>query len=355
MDTENFKPSLEDKEVDSLFNLSSSHLVNLFVKEAINTVFDECLQQLNILRHLNMHNTIELDRDVIKYETLHDRYTGIEDHAQTRIPFVSTNYDKMVIDINTFSNIIKETSREIRDNGTTKILETCINALRNMMLDDEKLVEEKSNNLKIIKELRKQYNNETFDNIRTIEETNEKIKKLAFDVESAIVYGRLETKYFINWEIIRVEQNRITCKEREQKFWNISKEGRDKIELEKKCHYQFNKYIDEDRVNCLESINYWVQRYDNEIENREAEMLQMKTKLEAMSITHKNVLQEHKKRQKEMAEWKAYKKEMHKKKAREADVKWASLIVQTWWRAIMTIKGIGPYKPKKHKKKNDED
>ncbi|XP_050516924.1 uncharacterized protein LOC126891706 [Diabrotica virgifera virgifera] len=355
MSAEYEKTSLEVKEVDSLFNLSSYHLVNLFVKEAINSVFEECILQLNILRHLNMKNTIELDSDVVKYQTLEDRYTGIEDHSETRIPFMSTNYDKMVVDINTISNIIKQTSIEIRDHGTTKILERCNNALRNMMLDDEKLVEDETNNMKVIKDLRKQYHNETLDNMRTIEETNEKNKKLAFDVESAIVYGRLETKYFINWEIVRVEQNIIACKEREQHFWNISKEGRDKTELEKKCHHQFNKYIEEDRVNCLESINYWVQRYDNEIENREAEMLQMKTKLEGMTVTHQNVIAEHQKRQKEMAEWKAYKKEMHKKKAREADIKWASLVVQTWWRGIMTIKGIGPYKPKKHKKKNNDE
>ncbi|XP_057661999.1 uncharacterized protein LOC130897257 [Diorhabda carinulata] len=337
--------------MEDTLETDESYIRNRFIQIALISVLNDCLEQFYILKSLNLRNALVFNEDAIEYKSISERFTGVENHEDTRIPCVNANYDKITVDINNLINIIKETFRELDLIGTFTVLEKRTDAIKRMCQDERALIKQKQYNEKKILVLQHKLEEERINNIRTIEETDQKIEKLRLEVENAIVYGRLERSYYNKWERTRIEQNNITCKNNEQRYDNIIDETKDKLDLEFKCHREFSKFIEEDKNDCMDKIAYWVKKYDEEIDNRETEMINMKAMLEEMSLTHARVIEENEKRKKEMADWIAYKNNKKRAKAREKDIKWASLIIQTWWRAMMTRKGIGPYKTKRKVKK----
>lgn len=108
---------------------------------------------------------------------------GVENHAAYRINLKSSNYDKIAIDVNSIINVLNATSNELLTNNSFKIMKTCTSAIKKMQRDDHKLLENVSKNEQYLEDLRNRCEEERLYNINTIEETNNKIQKLKFDVE----------------------------------------------------------------------------------------------------------------------------------------------------------------------------
>lgn len=108
---------------------------------------------------------------------------GVEDHGEYRINLKSSNYDKVAVDINMIVNVLNATAKEIDIDGTFKEIDKLTTALMQMQQDDSQLLEDMATNEETIRKLHVQCEQERLESIKTIEETNQKIQKLRFDVE----------------------------------------------------------------------------------------------------------------------------------------------------------------------------
>ncbi|XP_050517158.1 uncharacterized protein LOC126891869 [Diabrotica virgifera virgifera] len=337
---------------DSQWNRASQLIgqINLMVA-ALETVLVETLHTLHILRTLNTRNNISFDENLLRYSDVVERFTGTEDHSEKRLPSRGINHDKLAIDINKLINVFRETAKKLSYSEEFPILKGFLNAINNMTKDDDMLFENEKTKSLEIKLLKQQYNSEKAKGLNNVEKTFDNIQYLKFSIENAIAYGRYEVNYFKKWEATRAEQNKLACLEQENVYRHRIDDTKKDIELERKCHHKFKGYIEESRRDMLDEINYLVKHYDDEIERREIEIIDTQRKLEKLCVQHRQVLYELEKRQKEMAEWKQYKRERELRRKRAKLVKWASVVIQAWWRCIMVRKRLGPYKRKKKDKK----
>ncbi|CAH1286051.1 unnamed protein product, partial [Diabrotica balteata] len=295
---------------------------------AMESVLVEALQELYILRTLNTRNNIAFDENLLRYKDVVERFTGTEDHAEKRLPARGINHDKIAIDINKLINVFRETAKKLSYNEEFPVLTGFLSAIDNMTKDDEMLFESQKTKSLEIKLLKQQYDIEKNKGLNNIEKTFDNIQYLKFSIENAIAYGRYEVNYFKKWEATREEQNKLACLEKENVYRDRIENTKKEIELERKCHHKFKGYIEESRRDMLDEINYLVKHYDEEIERREIEIIDMQRKLEKLCVLHTEVLCEFEKRQKEMVEWKQYKKEREIRRKRAKLVKWASVVIQ---------------------------
>ncbi|CAH1980840.1 unnamed protein product [Acanthoscelides obtectus] len=229
-----------------LFSYIEDACTTLFLKKMMKCILCECIDQLFILRCITGSSVVQSD-DSPSYVSLEERYTGTEDHAQTRISSVTSNYDKLAKDINLIIVVLSDARSEINMEDTFKILKDSCVALRRMQEDEVQLMIDAESNEKAVVELTNLLEEERLANIRTIEETQAKIQKLRFEVEDLVVYGRYEKTYFERWELSRNEQNIMMCDKRENSYKDTIKEMEDNIELENRCHMELMAYIDKNR------------------------------------------------------------------------------------------------------------
>nr|CAI5826505.1 unnamed protein product [Callosobruchus analis] len=175
-----------------LFSYTEEACTTKLVKKIMKCILCECIDQLFILRCITGSSIVHSD-DPPSYVSLEERYTGTEDHAETRISSVTSNYDKLAKDIHLIIVVLSDTKSEINMDDTFKVLkESCV-ALASMQEDEVQLMLDASANEKAVVELTNLLEVERLANIRTIEETEAKIQKLRFEVEDAV--GTL----YANW------------------------------------------------------------------------------------------------------------------------------------------------------------
>ncbi|XP_056631102.1 uncharacterized protein LOC130441436 [Diorhabda sublineata] len=329
------------------FRVHSISNNNRFYSTAVTTVIEDTLSQLIILKNLNNRNTTYFDNYVIEYKTVGERFSTAENLADVRLPSVDTNYDKLANDINCLVNVFRETSQELTIYETYSTLRRYVTALIAMEKDNKKLIDSQIKNKNEIKKLKELTSRERDTRLNEIHEIWEQIQDMKLKIDSKIIFGRYEIAFYQKWEKTRGEQNNMVCKEYEAFHMNTINEMREKIDLEMKCHLKFNTYIEESRNDMIDQINYWVKYYDDETERRESEMIKMKASLESLTKEHEEVMAEYEKRQEEMAKWKEYKKLRSIKKKRAKIERWASMVIQAWWRGMMVRKRLGPYKKRK--------
>lgn len=135
-------------------------------------------------------------------------------------------------------------------------------------------------------------------------------------------------RYVEKWETARISQNSMKFKICENKFRNAISDYKNKIELENRIHGELTMFLNETLEDSFEELEKWMTRYDNDLEEREAQIYKMKikkaelvTKLEKMKDTY---LQ----RQKAIDDWLEEKTKMEAEAERRRKELWAVLVIQ---------------------------
>lgn len=135
-------------------------------------------------------------------------------------------------------------------------------------------------------------------------------------------------RYVEKWETARISQNSMKFKICEDKFRNAISDYKNKIELENRIHGELTMFLNETLEDSFEELEKWMTRYDNDLEEREAQIYKMKikkaelvTKLEKMKDTY---LQ----RQKAIDDWLEEKAKMEAEAERRRKELWAVLVIQ---------------------------
>ncbi|XP_050304922.1 dynein regulatory complex protein 9-like [Anthonomus grandis grandis] len=342
----------------SLYWLGKSEIFNditvpPFIRNVIMCILSECLNELIILRSINLQSDLGLNPDRLpQYVSIETRYMGQENHAEYRINSQNSSFDKLAKDINMLFVVLKETSLEIKKYGTFNVLKDTIKLINQMQEEEEQLLADEASQERVIEDLKSQLEEERLDNIRTIEETDAKIQKLRFQVEDIFIYNQLEVLHFDQWEKARIEQNLMKCKEKESHYNNIIKETEEKINVENRCHNELESYFEETKNELFDEIQFWMKKYDEEFEGKESDTINLRAALEKLTEERRILTEKYEKRKAEIDDWLEYKRIRDEKEAQRLKEIAAATKIQAWWRGVMFRKKLGPYRKKKGKGKD---
>ncbi|XP_023026215.2 dynein regulatory complex protein 9 [Leptinotarsa decemlineata] len=144
----------------------------------------------------------------------------------------------------------------------------------------------------------------------------------------------------------------MSCEDKENVHNFVIMDMRNRIELENRCHLEFMNYIEESRNDLSEQIQYWIKHYDEEIERRETEMMNLKSDLEKITDSHAILKETYETRKAEIEDWLEYKRLKKEKEDHIQMEQRAARKIQAWWRSVMFRKKLGPYKKTKAKGKD---
>lgn len=357
-DSECLKETSECLTSQSLFSVKDSEVfavdeVPNFTRNLVISILSDCMNELSILRSINLQNDLGLNPNkLLSYVSIEDRYMGQENHAEFRINSTNSNFDKLAKDINTVFVVLDETCKEIKKFGQYRCMENTVQVVNQMHQEEERLLQDEFNQERIIADIKYTCEAERLDNIRTIEETDSKIQELRYKAEDIYIYGQLEVQFFDKWEKTRMEQNTMKCQNSEEHFKSVISSTNERISQEKRCHSELNAYFEETKNDHLQKIQEWMQKYDEEIEQREGDIIHLRSDLEKITEEKKLVGEKYEKQQAEIDDWLKYKKikeEKEQQRQREID---AATKIAAWWRGVMVRNKLGPYGKKKKGKPN---
>ncbi|XP_030761708.1 dynein regulatory complex protein 9-like [Sitophilus oryzae] len=335
---------------------SKTNAVSVLLRGLITCALSECMDELSILRSINIQNDPGPDfSQFTYYQSMEDRYMGQEDHAQIRIGCANSNFDKLAKDIALFYGIIRDACKEFNKFGTLDKISTCVHILKRMKQEEDQLLQDEENQEKIIDDIKTHCEEERLNNTKTIEDTNSNIQKLRFESEDIYLYGQREVAFFVQWEAARREQNQMKCQEKEDTHSSFIKNTKERMETENRCHAEFVRYLEESKNDCLDGIQFWMKQYDEDFDKLDGDIIKLSTNLDKIKDDRRFLEDKYNARQAEIDDFLEYKR-IQEEKDRQVQKEYdAGLKIQAWWRGVMVRKRLGPYRKKKRGKGKGKD
>lgn len=100
------------------------------------------------------------------------------------------------------------------------------------------------------------------------------------------------------------------------------------MELENRIHAELQRFLTETMDDSFEQLENWMDRYDRELEEKDAQIYQMKMKKAAMDTKLENMKCTYLERQKAINDWLEVKAKMEAEAERIRKEQWAALIIQ---------------------------
>lgn len=131
------------------------------------------------------------------------------------------------------------------------------------------------------------------------------------------------------------------------------------IESKRKKHKKnflisnFLKAFLENRAEYYEELScQWNERYEKEVKQLDEQINQTKDVMIALKLKYDEMAEQFSNREEEIQDYLEEKK-VKDDAANEAEKKYEAIVrIQSWWKGIMVRRCLGPYRRKKHAKKN---
>lgn len=144
------------------------------------------------------------------------------------------------------------------------------------------------------------------------------------------MYGSLEIKYTNNWEAARHHQRIQKLKQKEDYYINMNHEADENMSMESRINTEIRKYLAERTVDLQNGIEYWMERYDKETEDRDSEILKLKMDIEIQKEHIEKEHVEYEERTKFVEERLKYNEERRLAIERAKIELWATLKIQVY-------------------------
>lgn len=200
----------------------------------------------------------------------------------------------------TISNIVYAGYTELTYFGTFSIMLTALGDYIHLMHDEAELYDEvevrrahiKKLKLAIVAEkkkfihiLEKKYYHlfqctQLLEDVRGKRKFVNKKKQSKYLKRIVLAYTLMENRYVSQWEATRVDQKTYELNEKEDFYNNIKSDLEIKTDSENRVHNEIELFIQE-RINDLRNeIEFWMEQYDKESDERDNEMSEMRIEVE---------------------------------------------------------------------------
>ena len=271
-------------------------------------------------------------------------------------PNIAENLSKIQTERSNLQNLLSKTLRELRESSFATLTTTVEEEkARNDMIRE--VVQKEKEVSAAVKKLQADLASEKQLHLQEVEERNEIIAKLKEDLVAVRTKSSIETKYLHKvarargQSLNRAYNAQVT--ELEQQIWHVKKE----LEIETRAHMESEKFLKKKQADLQTEIQVWMQKYDEDIEEQEKILEQLKESRAADLIKLNDYTEretkerEERERREEAARMKAEADRL--RRAEEERNLWAATRVQALWRGYLQRKAAagGGKKGKKGKGK----
>lgn len=222
-------------------------------------------------------------------------------------------------------------------------------------LQEKKLMSDEEKNRTHAHHLRAAVHQKTEDNKNKIVAANETIAQYKDNIETTLFDNALQTRYVESWENARIEQAFLICDQNENELTDIISNYKNEIEKEIRINSEIETYIAENQKDMEEKIDYWMRKYETEMETKTIETQVLKDQREDQAKRYETMSVTYEKHKKEIEDWLDYKEKKRIKDEIFAEQTEAAIKIQAWWRGCMVRHQLGPYNPNpKRKRKKDQ-
>ncbi|TSZ97551.1 IQ domain-containing protein G [Bagarius yarrelli] len=123
---------------------------------------------------------------------------------------------------------------------------------------------------------------------------------------------------------------------------------------EKKAHQQLEAFLKNNQNILEEKLDYWMERYDNDTEEKQRELNIVKTDKSNNLMHLEELANKYKECEQVIMEDRLEKEKLLQQLEKEHLYSQAAIKVQSWWRGMLVRKGLGPFKKQKKSKQKKE-
>lgn len=335
---------------------ASKTVVPPLIAAAFTNLLYDAVDQLELLGSIaNFPTNVEQE---IVYKTPHERFskmykTHIYDPstiepvgvALSKQKLVKFQKDRLYVE-KVMGQVIYELQKSRSFDGLLERLEEH----KRSKEDEEELLQEAKDKKKEVRNLKKMLDNENGVMKDKIRKINEEIGRLKDEIEELTSETKIKHKYIQGWENSRIEMNQINLLNQEEYYSNQIKSYTSEIEREERVHTEVELFLIETMKEYEEQILVWMEKYDQELEEKETDIQVLKEKREEQFIKLENLAKLYDKHKIEIEEYLVVREKRRQEQEKFEKMVQATLRIQSWWRGIMVRKCLGPYRKKKPKK-----
>ncbi|XP_046734603.1 dynein regulatory complex protein 9-like [Diprion similis] len=325
-------------------------------KDVIVSSMKECLEQMAaILQRNNLKKTATnlnfVPTDVRYLDLIKSRLLYTSEERAIKDMETEAAFQKLTSDSTDLVNILENTVKELRSNGSFAVLTTIPKSLTDAQIEEYSILSKAEKNNEEVKRLRELIAQERITNESERKKSVEKLATLLREMEAQQAKGRASIAYVSAWEKARCEQNIARCQFAEKDL----RRTLEKLETEEKNENRITRDIEvflcDNIAENEELIVGWEKRHDRERTEYTNEIGRLEKKIKLERTALELLKKEHQVKQNFIDTYLAEKEADRKKKKLEEHVRRSTIKIQAWWRGVMVRQKFGPYRPEEKKKK----
>ncbi|KAF2904088.1 hypothetical protein ILUMI_02083 [Ignelater luminosus] len=338
----------------------NKHEISALQAIAAATVLEEAADELAILGKMGDLPNVEAD---LTYRTLSQRFSqdiagGHLFDPETIEPYeIALNkqkFTKFQQDRSFVEKILREAIRDLTTKHHFRSLVIHLTEYDKKFYEENQLLDHEMVNKARLHELQSLLQNERREAMLKIQECSELIGKLKDEYEDQIFENKIKGNYIENWENSRTEQNNFQLDRQEEYYLNIINRVKADIEREVRIDAEIESYITQCQRDYEDGIQYWMERYDKEIEIRDTEIQVLKEKREEQFNRIRELSELYNQHKREIKEYLKLKEIRRQEEELLQKRNLAATRLQAWWKGVMVRKGIGKFSKKKGGKKDKD-
>ncbi|XP_053090850.1 dynein regulatory complex protein 9 [Pangasianodon hypophthalmus] len=164
----------------------------------------------------------------------------------------------------------------------------------------------------------------------------------------------LQEKYMSNSTQLLVYQGQKLNNHNEKQLEAEIEMLKKKLKEEEKAHEELEVFLKNNQTSLEEKLEYWMERYDNDTEDKQRELNTLKTNKSNNVEQLQDLAKKYRDSEQVIIEDRLEKEKLRKQLEKEQLQRNAAIKIQSWWRGTLVRKGLGPFqKAKKPKQKKE--
>lgn len=322
------------------------------VAVACATVLEDAIDQLTILGKIGNLPTVSVD---FTHKTPEERFGNYAAEVQvfdpeTIEPYEETmkkaKYVKFQTDRTYIETILSEMMKSLMKSGSYDCLIDHIDRHNTNIMMENGVLEMHKENLEKYHRLEENLERQRKENLVELQQLSKSIGNLKDQIENLNIENNIKLNYVKNWEAARLDQSNYSLDHSEGSYTKSINDTKSDIEKELRINVEIEAFITETEQEYAQQIQYWMDRYDNEIETRDTEIQVLKEKREDQFNRLQELLQIYEKRKEEIEAYLVLKEKRRLVEEGRLKRLRACIKLQAWWRGMMVRKCLGPFKKK---------
>ncbi|KAL0819877.1 hypothetical protein ABMA28_007894 [Loxostege sticticalis] len=316
------------------------------------TILEDSITEMRIIVDCNSHLGLAkalVDMDhyrALKYSIaqplVKDELDGID---ASRLGCIEYKINKLDADRKGLQEALLEMYLDLTVHNTFHALASHVHSIVDKFDHYNFLVEEEAKNRVNRRELRRQLRQRQNQIKSVFYDTDSMIEDLKSQCEDAVLNAEVRSRYALNWQRARVEQNAQLIKSKENGPCQVIEFYKQKTDHEQRVHTEVELLTTIAINETLQKVESWMDKYDTDMEAIDIRIQRMKNKHISTLERRQGLEEKLEKHAQLIKQWLDFKEARENARLYREKMNNAAIVVQAWWRGLLVRNQLGPYKP----------